>query len=44
MTSPIGDHLLGITLPGVVDEQGHHKVHPLTPVVQGVSWWPAGMP
>jgi len=41
MTSPIGDHLLGITLPGVVDEQGHHKVHPLTPIVHAVAVIPA---
>lgn len=41
MTSPIGDQLLGITLPGVVDAHGHHKVHPLTPVVHAVAVIPA---
>lgn len=41
MTSPIGDHLLGITLPGVVDAQGHHKVHPLTPIIHAVAVIPA---
>ena len=25
------------------DEHGRRRVHPLTPVVQGVSWWPAGI-
>lgn len=41
MTSPIGEQLLGITLPGVVDAQGRHKVHPLTPIVHAVAAIPA---
>jgi len=41
MSSPIGDQLLGIALPGVVDAQGRHKVHPLTPLVHAVAVIPA---
>ena len=25
------------------DEHGHRRLHPLTPFVQGVRWWPAGI-
>ena len=41
MTSPIGEQLLGISLPGIVDAQGRHKVHPLTPIVHAVASIPA---
>ena len=25
------------------DEHGHRRVHPFTPVIHGVRWWPAGI-
>ncbi len=30
----------GASLP---DARGRRRVHPLTPLIQGVSWWPAGI-
>lgn len=42
MSSSIGDDL-GFTLPGggLVDKDGHHKVHPLSPIVHVVAIVPA---
>lgn len=45
-SSAVGDDLgLGLTIPGrgTVDDAGHRRVHPISPIVHGVSTVPVGL-
>ena len=45
-SSRVGDDLgLGLTIPGrgTVDDQGHRRVHPISPIVHGISTVPVGI-